>query len=89
MWVQSLGQGDLLEKDMETLSVFLPGGSRRQRSLAGYGPWGRKESDATERLTLPLQLLYQQCMRGPFFPHTLQHLLFIECLMIAVLTRVR
>jgi len=38
MWVQSLGQGDLLEKGMETFSVFLPGGSHRQRSLAGYGP---------------------------------------------------
>ena len=25
--------------------VFLPGESHGQRSLAGYGPWGRKESD--------------------------------------------
>ena len=23
-----------------------------QRSLAGYGPWGHKESDMTEQLTL-------------------------------------
>ena len=28
--------------------VFLPGESYRQRSLAGYSPWGRKESDTTE-----------------------------------------
>ena len=28
--------------------VFLPGESRGQRSLAGYSPWGRKESDTTE-----------------------------------------
>ena len=28
--------------------VFLPGESRGQRSLAGYRPWGRKESDTTE-----------------------------------------
>ena len=34
--------------------VFLPGESHRQRSLAGYGPWGWKESDTTERLTLSL-----------------------------------
>ena len=27
--------------------VFLPGESRGQRSLAGYSPWGRKESDTT------------------------------------------
>ena len=31
--------------------VFLPGESHRQRSLAGYGLWGRKESDTAERLT--------------------------------------
>ena len=28
--------------------VFLPGESHRQRSLAGYSPWGHKESDTTE-----------------------------------------
>ena len=32
--------------------VFLPGESHGQRSLAGYSPWGPKESDTTERLTL-------------------------------------
>ena len=31
--------------------VFLPGESRGQRGLAGYSPWGHKESGATERLT--------------------------------------
>ena len=30
--------------------VFLPGKSHGQRSLAGYCPWGHKESDTTERL---------------------------------------
>ena len=28
--------------------VFLPGKSHGQRSLAGYSPWGCKESDMTE-----------------------------------------
>ena len=28
--------------------AFLPGESRGQRSLGGYSPWGRKESDTTE-----------------------------------------
>ena len=28
--------------------VFLPGESHGQRSLAGYSPWGRIESDMTE-----------------------------------------
>ena len=29
-------------------SVYLPGESHGQRSLAGYSPWGCKESDMTE-----------------------------------------
>ena len=32
--------------------VFLPGESHGQRSLADYSPWGHKESDTTEWLTL-------------------------------------
>ena len=32
-------------------AVFLPGKSHGQRSLAGYSPWGRKESDTTEQLS--------------------------------------
>ena len=31
--------------------VFLPGRFHGQRSLAGYSPWGCKESDTTELLT--------------------------------------
>ena len=30
--------------------VLLPGKSHRQRSMVGCSPWGRKESDTTERL---------------------------------------
>ena len=51
---QSLGQEDPLEKGWQLISVFLPGEFQGQRSLVGYGPWGRKESDMTERLTLSL-----------------------------------
>ena len=36
--------------------VFLPGKSHRQRSPAGYSPWGLKELDTTEWLTLSLLL---------------------------------
>ena len=32
--------------------VFLLGELHGQRSLAGYNPWGGKESDMTEQLTL-------------------------------------
>ena len=31
--------------------MFLPGESHGQKSLVGCSPWGRKESDTTERLT--------------------------------------
>ena len=34
--------------------VFLSGEFHRQRNLAGCSPWGRKESDTTEWLTLSL-----------------------------------
>ena len=34
--------------------IFLLGKSQGQRSLAGYSPWGSKESDMTKRLTLSL-----------------------------------
>ena len=33
--------------------VSLPGKSQGQRSLAGYSPWGRRESDGAERLADP------------------------------------
>ena len=34
--------------------LFLPGEFHGQRRLAGYSPWGHKESDMTEQLTLLL-----------------------------------
>ena len=32
----------------QSTPVFLPGESHGQISLAGYSPWGHKESDTTE-----------------------------------------
>ena len=52
--VQSLGQEDTLEKGMAPTPVFLPGKSHGQRSLTGYSPWGHKDLDMTEQLTLSL-----------------------------------
>ena len=45
MQAQSLGQEDTLGKEVITHSSILPGKS--ERSLAGYSPWGHKESDMT------------------------------------------
>jgi len=38
------------------IPAFLPGEFHGQRSLMGYSPWGHKESDTTEQLTLLLSL---------------------------------
>ena len=43
-------------------SVCLPGKSQGRRSLVGYSPWGCKESDTTEWLTLSLSCV---CMGFP------------------------
>ena len=37
-------------KKWQPTPVLLPGKSHGWRSLVGYSPWGRKESDTTERL---------------------------------------
>ena len=50
--VQPLDWEDLLEEDMATHSSILPGKSHGQRSLLGYSPWGCKESDMTEQLSM-------------------------------------
>ena len=39
------------------LQVTLPGKSHGPRSLVGYSPWGRKESDTTEQLHFHFSLL--------------------------------
>ena len=53
MWVQSLGHEDPLEEEITTHSSILAW-EIPQRNLAGYSPWGHKESDITERLSLIL-----------------------------------
>ena len=47
MPVRSLDWKDPLKRKWQPTPVFLPGKSHGQRSLAGYSPWGRKESDTT------------------------------------------
>ena len=39
-----------LRKEWQPTPVFLPGEFDGHRSLAGYSPWGCKESDTTELL---------------------------------------
>ena len=51
-WVEKV----LWRKEWQPTPVFLPGKSHGQRSLVRYSPWGRKELDTTEQLTLSLFL---------------------------------
>ena len=43
-WVEKV----LWRRAWQFAPVFLPGVSHGQRNLAGYSPWGHKESDTTE-----------------------------------------
>ena len=43
-WVRKISW----RKKWQHTPVLLPGESHEQRSLTGYSPWGRKESDTTE-----------------------------------------
>ena len=45
------GLEDPLEEAWQPTPLFLPRESHGQRSLAGYSPWGRKESNMSERLS--------------------------------------
>ena len=49
-WVQSLAQEDPLEEGTATLSSILAWRIPRTEEPGDYSPWGRKESDTTERL---------------------------------------
>ena len=47
-WVRKISWS----RKWQLIPVFLPGKFHGQRSLAGYNPWGHKESDMTEWLSM-------------------------------------
>ena len=54
------GAGQVLQALMrQPTPVFMPGKSHGLRSLVGYNPWGRKESDTTERLLCVCVCVYE------------------------------
>ena len=57
--VQSLGREDPLEKGTDTHSSILAQRipMDRREELGGYSPWGHKESDMIEQLTLSVILI--------------------------------
>ena len=48
--VQSLVRKIPWRREWQPTPVCMPGESYGQKSLVGYSPWGRKESDTTEQL---------------------------------------
>ena len=73
--VQSLCQEDPLEAAWQPTPVLLPGEFHGQRSLVGYSPWGHKDSDRTDRLTLSLfihiivsHIEVFHCLKNPLHP---------------------
>ena len=73
--VQSLGQENTLEKGMATHSSILAHG---QRSLVSYSPWGRKESDKTERLNTEQIELICRIATGRLIIWINQHYCFLN-----------
>ena len=59
--------------------VFLPGESHGQKSLVNYSPWGHKESDMTEQLTLSLHFHFQGSVLRAH-----QFYLLIQCYLLEV-----
>ena len=57
------------KRDWLPTPVFLIGGFPGQRSLVGYSPWGRIESNSTDRLALLLwaSLVAQMVKNPPAF----------------------
>ena len=53
---------------MAANSSILAWKSYGQRSLVGYSPWGRKESDVTERLHFTIHMsLFIYCIHGSVY----------------------
>ena len=64
---------------MATHSSILPEEFRGQRSLAGYSPWGHKESDTTEQLSLFTTLLLRISLwERDYYPRTLASVWFSQ-----------
>ena len=51
-WVRSQGWEDPLKKGMATYSSIPAWRIQQTEELVSYSPWGHKELDTTERLTL-------------------------------------
>ena len=70
MQIQSVGQEDSQEEEWQPVPAFLSGKCPGQRSLVGYNPWGHKESDMTEQLSVHTHThTYTHTLPYPNFPY--------------------
>ena len=67
--VGDLGREDPLEKEMATHSSTLAWKIPWMKSLVGYSPWGRKESDTTEQLHLTKSIFLMQILYNVFIKY--------------------
>ena len=79
-WVGKVPWG----REWPPTSAFLPGESHGQRSLAGYRPWGHKESDANRAYTatnaqcnFPIETSSPTANLGKYFHFKFYHLGFV------------
>ena len=80
-WVRKIPR----RRKWQPTPVFLPGESHGQRSLVGYSPRGRKESDMTEQLHFHFHFIYIKVVAtlcptlcnliGCSMPHSSVHLI--------------
>ena len=61
-------------RDWQATPVFLPGESHGHRSLAGYCPWGHKELDMQERVTISFHF-FCTCVLFSFIKKVVHHAL--------------
>ena len=52
----------------QSTPALLPGKSHGRRSLIGYSPWGRKESDTTERLHFHFHFQFNVPLKKNYVP---------------------
>ena len=71
MRVGPLGWEDLLEEEMATHLSILGGKSHQQKSLVGYSPQCRKESDTTDGLRMYARRLSGSDPSWPLQPYLL------------------
>ena len=64
-WVRPLGQEDPWRRKWQPTPVLLPGKSHEQKSLVGYSPWGRRESDMTVHARCSLWLGHRHLLAEP------------------------